>query len=301
MIDNLKLLNKQTGNTLLMDMDNADYLLYEGGIDWGTANVTHNTYNYTSRLGEYATSTVVSTRDISISGWIIGKNNADIYRKKETLINVVNPLQDLRVEYGDYGIDAKAETHVSFSNTYKENNDVMCKFLIQLLCPFPFFTKNSDNIVMMSDIISIWHFPWVLTENDNVFSKYQSSRFQTILNEGMVDVGVKVTMEASGDVNNPTVYSVTNQEQMRINKKLVSGEKVVISSQSKRYVEGTLNGETQSYLDYFDYDNVWMLLNQGNNVLTIKTFDDDGVEDDTYKNLEVYLEYNPCTFNLKEA
>jgi hypothetical protein len=87
---------------------------------------------------------------------------------------------------------------------------------------------------------------------------------------------------------------------MRISKTLEAGEKVVISTQDKRYVEGTLKGITTSYLDYFDYDNSWMQLSQGLNTLTVKTYDDEGAEDETKNNLNVTVYYNPNFYNLKE-
>jgi hypothetical protein len=299
MIDNLTLVNKQTGYTLKMDMYNATYLLYEGGIDWGSASVEHNTYDFSSMIGKYVANTVVGSRDISIAGWIVGKSDAEIYTKKEILISVVNPLQDIRIEYGDWGIDAKASTNINFSNTYQENNDRMCKFLIQLFCPFPMFTKNDEVVITMTDIISSFHFPWVLTDN-YVMSYYDNIRIKQINNDGMISTGLKVVMIANGTVNNPTVISITNQEKMSINKTMEAGEQITISSQNKRYVEGIKDGVIENYLDYFDYDNVWMQLNQGVNELTIKTYDNNGIEDETYKNLTVYLYYNPCTFNLKE-
>jgi hypothetical protein len=299
LIEDLIITNKVTGYTLKFNMEDADYLLYEGGIDWGEVKVTHNTYNYSSMMGEYVTSSIIGTRDISIAGWIVGKTETDIFTKKETLSKVINPLQILRVKYGDYGIDAKASTNLTFSNTYKENNDKMCKFLIQLFCPFPLFTLNNDISVSLSEIEGNFIFPWVLTD-ETVLSYYKNTSFIEIVNNGMVDVGMKVVLKARGTVNNPTIISVSTQEQMKISKVLESGEEIVISTQDKRYVNGTLNGETTSYLDYFDYDNTWMQLQQGLNTLTVKTYDEKGNEDESRNNLNVVVYYNPSFYNLKE-
>jgi hypothetical protein len=175
----------------------------------------------------------------------------------------------------------------------------MCKFLIQLFCPFPLFTKNNDISVSLSEIKGNFAFPWILTDS-TVLSYYRNTSFIDIVNAGTVDVGMKIVLEANGEVNNPTVISVTNQEQIKISKTLEAGEKIEISTQDKRYVYGTLEGVTTSYLDYFDYDNTWMQLSQGLNTLTVKTYDDEGVEDDTKNNLNVLVYYNPCYYNLKE-
>lgn len=300
MVENLYIKNLDTNKQVLMNMSDADYLLYEGGIDWGSVNVTHNTTSYSSLLGEYPTSTVIGSRDISIAGWIIGKTEQEIFNKKEVLSTLINPLQDLRIKSGDYGIDVKASTNVTFSNTYEENNDKMCKFLIQLFCPFPLFTKNNDSLVLMEDEVGGFHFPFEIPESGYIMSVFSDTRFQDIINDGAISIGIKVVFEANGVVNNPTIVNVTTQEQMKIDKVLNAGEIVTISSQSDRYVTGTINGKDENYLDYFDYDNTWMQLSQGLNTLTVKTYDENGEEDETYKNLKAYLYYNPCVYNLKE-
>ena len=46
MIESVKIRNDVTGNIIKLDMSEANYLIYEGSIDWGTVDVSHNTFQY---------------------------------------------------------------------------------------------------------------------------------------------------------------------------------------------------------------------------------------------------------------
>ena len=78
MIESVKIRNDVTGNIIKLDMSEANYLIYEGSIDWGTVDVSHNTFQYPTQIGSYISSTTVGSRDVSISGWIIGDTLAEI-------------------------------------------------------------------------------------------------------------------------------------------------------------------------------------------------------------------------------
>lgn len=299
MIDNLLIVNKSTSKSIRMDMNKADFLLFEGGIDLGSVETKHNTFSYTSQIGEYITGTILGKRNISISGWIIGKSEQEIFSKKDTLSKTINPFNDLRIQFGEYGIDCRAETNVSFSKSYKENNDRMCKFLIKLLCPFPLFNKNSDISYTLVEERGAFRMPWVITDK-TILSWVEASTLTDVVNEGPIPVGVRIVLTAKGVVNNPTIILVETQEKAKLNKVMTDGETIEISSQKERYVIGTINGVTENYLDYLDYDSTWLQLKPGENRIAIKTYNDSGIEDSSVNNLEVNIYYNPCLFNLKE-
>lgn len=300
MIDRLTITNLDTKNVIEMDMYNANYLLYEGGIDWGKIDVDHNTFKYPNQTGKYVTNTNLGTRDISISGWIIGKTEQDIFTKKETLSKVINPTNTLRVSAGKYGINCRPSSNVKFANTYAENNSVMCKFLISLFCPFPLFDLDSDVVVVMADVTPLFMFDWIIPPEGMALSVRKRSTFTDIVNTGTLKVGCVIKLVATGLVNNPRIINVHTQEFMQINKSLEAGEEVVINTKDNRFIYGVKNGVKESYLDYFDFDSDWLMLEEGLNTLTYKTYTDTGVEDDTYKNLNIQISYNPCVFNLKE-
>ena len=84
MVESIKIKNLATNVVKSFDMSEADYLIYEGAIDWGTVAVNHNTFSYPTQIGAYITNTVIGTRDISINGWIIGETLEEIEKKKNS-------------------------------------------------------------------------------------------------------------------------------------------------------------------------------------------------------------------------
>ena len=101
MVEELMITNTSLNITCIMNMDDADYLLYEGCIDWGNISITHNTFQYSQQIGKSLTNSVVGTRDISISGWIIGTKE-EIESKKKRLSTIIKRLNDVEIDVGKW-------------------------------------------------------------------------------------------------------------------------------------------------------------------------------------------------------
>lgn len=300
MVDSLMFANLTTNQEFKMDMYNADYLLYEGGIDWGTIDINHNTSKYPLQVGVDILNTVYGTRDVSISGWIIGKTEEEIFKKKDVLSKTVNPYDDIRITVGNFCISGKPQTNVRYSYTMQENNEKMCKFLIEIFCPFPLFQGKSDTEVSLSQVIPMWHFDWIIPRIGMPLSVRKQSLFTDVMNDGNVDVGCEIEIVANGVVNNLTIINVYTQEFIKINKILHSGEIVVFTSRGNKSLYGYIDGVKTSYMDYLDFDSTWFTIKPGRNVFTFKTYDENGEVDNTYKNAEIKMKYNPCLLNLRE-
>lgn len=310
LVEKLTIENESVKQKLLFDMDNADYLLYEGGSDWGSISVDHESFRFPTQTGETITFSAIGTRDISIAGWIIGKTLAEIEKKKRTLSVVINPMQEIHIDVGSYRLDGKPSSNVTYSKTYQENNDVMCKFLIQVFCPFPLFKYRGGIEKTSETITGMFHFPLIIHKNLPVtngltFSKIKNERFVDILNDGTVAVGCTITMRVANKrnaiVNNPTLINISTRQQIKINKVLQIGEAVIINTtKGQRDVIGGVNGKYQNYLDYFDLDNTWLEIPVGMSTYTVRTYNAAGNPDDTYKYLDLSIVYAPCKFNLDE-
>ena len=280
-------------------MFEADYLIYEGGIDWGTVQVSHNTFKYPTQIGEDITSTTVGTRDTSINGWIIGKDLKEIESKKNLLTKHINPLQPVEIIVGTHSLHGVPATNVKFSNTKEENNEVMCKFLMQFLCSNPMFVLSEAVQTSIASTRGGFGFPLIFKPRGIIMGLRTESLFTDILNEGAIEVGMVITIEATGTVNNPTIVEVNTNQKMRMNMKLEAGDKVIIdTNRGERSVVGYHNGKKANYLGYFDYDNDWLQAKVGITTLTIKSYGSDGLEDDTYKKLDVSVAYKPALYNL---
>lgn len=300
MVEQLVITNNKLGESLEMDMSTANYLIYEGSVDWGNVEVSHSTYQYPSLAGKYITNTALGSRSVSIAGWIVG-TQSEIYSKKLALSRCINPLDEVSISVGDYQIIGKPDSSVSFGKDRAENNTVMCKFLIQILCPFPLFKLKKAIRKPLSSDIPAFHFPLIIPKDGIIMSHRQRNLFVDVVNDGTVEIGCTFIFKAKGTVNNPSVIDVDTSKRIKINKTLNAGEEVHISTEDgNKYVKGFVDGEELNYYRYFDYDNEYLKLASGYTTFTYLTETDEGERDDTYNMLEIYVVFNPCRMNLEE-
>ena len=116
-------------------------------------------------------------------------------------------------------------------------------------------------------------------------------------------MGAEVTIHALGVVNNPELKLVETQEFIHINKTLSEGEDIVISTvDGERYIRGRKdeNSPWESYLEYLDLDSSWVQLPVGTVTIGFSTYESKGVQDDTYKNMNINLAFHEKIFNLED-
>lgn len=299
MIESLVITNKATKEKLQMSMDvDAKYILTEGSIDWGSVEVTHNKSQFPSQIGTNVSSTVLGGRDVAISGWIINDGET-IVAKQKALSKLVNPQQELEVIVGNYSIVGQPTSNVIFGKNRGENNSEMCKFMISLYCPKPMFTLAHPVEVQISETRGAFCFPLIFAPGGIIMGHNKGTLFTDVVNNGTIEVGMIITMVASGTVNNPEIVNANTNERIRLNKTLVAGEKVVINTNiGSRSVVGYQDVNVASYLQYFDYDNTWLQLPCGLSTFTYRTYDAQGERDNTYKMLSVSIDYKTAHYNL---
>ena len=300
MIESLVIRNVTSDVKKQFDMSEANYLIYEGSIDWGNVDVTHNTFQFPEQIGEYVSSTVIGTRDISINGWIIGDSEDEIKVKKKELSRFINPFDDIEIIVDDYSIFAKPTSNVKFGKTLAENSTVAVKFLLQFFCPQPLFMLTNAISVDVAETIGSFSFPLILKNEGIIMGYRKKSLFTDIQNDSTIAVGMIITFEATGTVNNPEFLNVNTHQRIRINKTLKAGEVIKIdTSVGNRSVLGTLDGIESNYFKYFDYDNEWLQVPNGLSTFTYRTYDSSGEQDDTYKRLIVNVKYKTAVYNLE--
>ena len=300
MVESLVIQNLVSNDKKKFDMSEADYLIYEGSIDWGNVEVTHNTFQFPTQIGEYISNSVIGTRDISIDGWIIGDSLQDINAKKKELSKFINPIEEVKIIVDDYSIICKPTSNVQFGKTLAENSTVAVKFLLQLFAPQPLFLLTNAINVNVSDVVGMFGFPLIFKNEGIIMGYRKKSLFTDIINDGAVSVGMIITLEAIGSVNNPEFLNAKTREGIKLNKVLHAGEKVIIDTNvGERSIIGSLNGIEESYFEYMDYDSEWLQLENGVSVFTYRTYDSLGNQDETYKNLIVNVSYKTAVYNLE--
>lgn len=287
MVESLILKNMVTLQSLLLDKDNSEIILDEA--DLGTVEGTHHSYKYVSQVGVYIDSTTLEQRTVAISGWVVGDTYGELKSNKDRLNRLINPLHSIEVIVQDkYKLAFKPDFSVKYSVAYAENNEVLCKFLIQGTCADPMFTTKNKQTALIASTIPKFRFPLVIPKGKGILMGLREPSLLAILtNGGDIDTGMLITFSCTSTVTNPSLLNVDTREFVKINKTITAGEQVVISTTSgEKYVKGLINGEEQNYFKYLDFDSSWLQLHTGQN--TLKYDAEENVE-----GLEVLIAFLP--------
>lgn len=299
MVENVILRNKQTSALLELDVVNTPFYILDK-VGWGQIKGTHHSYKYVNQIGVYVTSTSLETRDVSVSGWIVSNSELHMSQRKSVLNRFVNPQQPIELVYKNYSLEFLPDRTIKYSATIKENNEVVCKFEIAGLAANPLFKDTNTTNVPIAGMLGMFHFPMMLSAIDNgmptvMMGLRQPSLIVNISNTGSVQTGMNIVFEATGTVVNPSLINIYTQEQFKINKTLVAGEIVVVSTTiGEKKIVGTLNGVSSNYFKYRDLRSSWLQLDTGDNAFKYDA--DNGIDslNCTIEYSNKYLEVQEC-------
>lgn len=272
MIETILIQNKSTNENLIMDkFTTQDYIL--DYVDWGQASVNQTTSQYINQIGVSVIKTSYKSRPIEISGYIVANSEQEMTERKRFLNNFVNPTSEYNAIYKDYKISFRPTFSIRYTNTEeKGNNEVVCRFKISGICPYPLFSLAAEEVdVKVGKFIQMFHFPFHTTETEKVIFAVKSEgeyRQRIIRNQGSIPIGFKFIFKAKGTVENPTLYNFTTNEHFTITKELVEGEIVEVNtSVGYKTVMGGMGTADTNYFQYMALDSDWLVLNVGDNII----------------------------------
>ena len=299
MVEGIKLQNVETRKTLVIDkVSTPDYIL--DYVDWGAIESTHHSYKYINQVGVHITGSSLETRPIEIVGWIVASSERDMTIRKSFLNSFFNPQQTIDLFYKDYVLSFLPNTSVKYSANEAENNEVICKFKVNGLCPDPLFSKKNENKVAAASTAASFHFPLIIPSKSNspsgtFFGLRQPSLIVAITNKGSVSVGMKIVFKAKGTLVNPTLINVNTQKFFKINKTMQAGETIEVNTTvGEKKIQGEMNGIVNNYFKYRDLDSEWLQLNVGDNLFRYDA-------DSNAGNLEVYIYFNDKYLEVQEC
>ena len=287
MIESVTLLNTSTLQSVTIDRDDSEFVLSK--VDLGTVQGTHHSYKYVNQVGVYINSTTLEEREVSVEGWVTG-DTYDLLEENKTVLNqLVNPLHYINLIVLDkYQLSFKPDYSIKYSTAWEENNEVICKFLIQGTCANPMFTTKEGQTALIATTIPKFHFPLIIPQNEGIIMGLREpSLLATLYNDGDIDTGLTIVFTCTSSVKNPSLLNVDTREYIKLNKTIAPGETVTISTGSgEKYIRGDLNGVETNYFAYLDLDSTWLQLHKGKNILK---YDADSNPD----GLEVALSFLP--------
>ncbi len=255
-----------------------------------------NSENYRIKgMGQDGTTLAGSTldeRNIRLIGSIKGDTKDIIERQRLKLLQTFNPKIKgwLHYEYGNLKRKIrcsviKAPTFNKRISTFKYQD-----FLIDFLCPSPFWQDLSESKAEIALWRGAFHFPLIIPENEPIIMGYREPNLiVNIINHGNVETGMKIEFKARGTVENPSLFNVNTREFIKINKAMVSGERISINTnKGSKGITSRLNGVSTDILEFIDIvggGKTFLQLDPGDNLLRYDA--DSGLE-----NLDIDIYYH---------
>lgn len=215
-----------TGNSVTIGNDPAkDYDFVLDSVDWDTPAVTMNTYHIPNQIGALLNGVTVGTRKPMIAGYVVANTKKidmtgltweEYYKKqqdmietnKEKLNSIISVMRDVVIRANNYVLDGRPSLPPKYATDEKRNNEVMCYFELNFECFNPLFhTDVSTKLEML-----------------NAGTEY------TLNNDGQATIGMRITIDFTGTVENPTFTNVTRGETVKVEKTFAAGDRIIITT-----------------------------------------------------------------------
>lgn len=145
---------------------------------------------------------------------------------------------------------------------------------ISVICPDPYFTKTSGDILYLWHAVPMFEFP-VMFEDTVEFSRIQAYPDIILDYPGYGGSGVTITIDAKTDVENPIVYELSRRQWIKINTQTLAArtgsgitakDSITINTRrGNKSAKLVRNGATYNILSCIETGGEWISLEHGVN------------------------------------
>ena len=175
----------------------------------------------------------------------------------------------------------KIEGYVESNEPNIYSNQEGC--VVSILCPDPFFYSMHTVKTTFSGYEPVFEFPF---ENDSIdepmliMSVMNNKTVEKIMYDGDFSTSIEITIHATGQASNISIYNVDTHEQMHINtdkiiaktgNSIIAGDTIVINTaQGNKSVTLIRDGAAIDIFNCINRDADWFMLSKGLNVFAYK-------------------------------
>lgn len=255
------------GKSIIMDKTPPLMLQFFGGAGGNPVDV--QTQKSAFQDGSNYLTSVLNERFLQVQIAILATDEKELYNLRRELVQVFNPklgMGELIYNYGN-GLEKSIECTIDLSPQFPTGIDnrttqyQMCVF--DLIATNPFWHDSFTSGEILTQSVPLFHFDLELTDTFE-FEKRGTNR--TIINN-VGDVETPVELVFSGPASNPKIINETTGEFIRIEKTLLDGESISISTAfGNKYVlfdDGV--GNITNAFGNIDLDSTFWQLQTGEN------------------------------------
>lgn len=234
------------------------------GLNPAPANI--NTSKLATNDGSIFNSSSVNQRNIVITVYIM----RSIERNRIALYKFFKPKHYVKIYYTNDSrnvfIEGYVETFEGDLFSQSEN------FQMSIICPSPFFKSVEQTSVTLSNMTSMFKFPFSIAEEGVPFSQIDEINMATLTNSGDVESGLIIDMYSNGTVVNPVIHNVTTSEFFKLNYTIHFGNTVRITTQKgQKSVKLLTYGVERNLINYVAENSKWLQSTVGENKFTVTT------------------------------
>lgn len=181
------------------------------------------------------------------------KNRVELYK-------VLRSKQPIRFYYNGQYRNVLIDAYIQSINIdyFDMKQIVTCA----ILCPEPYFKEAQEVVDELLNIIDNFHFPFSSTADPEIVFGYISNDVGiTIENEGDVECGLIISLNARNAVSNPKIFNYVTGDYFGITYNLQASDLVVIDTRKgHKSVVLHRGGQTINLFNYIDQDSTWLQL-----------------------------------------
>jgi len=246
-----------------------------------------NTQKGVNQDGVTLLSKDLDIRQITLQGTILAYSKLEIMNYRKQMIQAFNPKLSGTLTYIYEGGQKIIPCEIYMAPVFSGINFISEKLLITLNCMSPYW----EDLEQIRADIALWvgefEFPLEIVSSGIEMGMRQPSLIVDVDNTGDVECGMVVQFTALAALTNPSLLNVNTQEYIKINKTMVAGEVINISTGfGNKRITSSLNGITTNAINFIDLNSTFLQLSVGDNLFRYNA-------DTNIDNLVVALYFTP--------
>ena len=238
--------------------------------------------------GETYLGNALDIMDLTLEVALLNSTKAELINNRNIVNKAFNPkLGEGYLIYKDELKEIKVKCIINKLPTWDKTDKTISEGVVSLTANKSFWTDIQE----LKEEIALWKsdfkFPLAIPSTGIKFGHREPSLIVNVNNKGDVECGMRIEFKALATLTNPSLLNVNAGEFIKINKGMVSGEVISVTTYfGNKTVKSTLNGVTTNIFNYIDWESTFLQLEVEDNLFRYDA--ETGLD-----NLEVSIYYMP--------
>lgn len=241
----------------------------------GLSDVLSTVYTASSvgQDGDTLVETRIEARTIQIAGHLKTTDKAEKQELRRRLNRTLNPHQTATLTYEFNGGKRTIKCVPRSAPAYiPRRGSLFEEFVVQLICPNPFWRDASPTRTDVAAWVGMFEFPVEEGGLEIIADEWQIGQrtisvVANILNSGDVDTGMKIAFTANGTVVNPMLTDMDTGEYIRINTTMEAGDQITVTTgYGEKAALLYRGGEEINIFRLLDIDSTYLQIGPGDNL-----------------------------------